>query len=65
MIAIKLSSVVEEAVEVGVFAGQNAGSRGAADGVSAKAVFKKKAFICDAVDGWSGGKFIESASRIS
>ena len=64
LVAVELGAVVEEAVEVGMFASEDAGSGGAADGVGAKAVFEEEAVLGDAIDGRGGCDFVEDAAGI-
>ena len=48
-----------------MFASQDAGTRGSADGVGAKAVFKEKPFIGNAVDRWGRSELVQDASGVS
>jgi len=52
--------VVEEAVEVRVFAGQNRGTGWAADGISAERVVKDHAFFGDAIDVRGRGNLVKA-----
>lgn len=64
LVAVKLGAIVEEPVEVRVLAGENAGTRGAADGVGAKAVFEEESVFGDAVDGRGGCDFVEHSAGV-